>query len=64
MHEATLSYLPAAIKNLFIILLQFWEPSNPKQLFDTHLLAMNDDFKQKYPSASEEQSSAGPTAEA
>ena len=58
MHKATLSYLPAATRNLFIIWLQFCEPSNPKQLFDTHLLAMNDDFKQKYPSASEEQITA------
>ena len=42
-----------------IILLQFCEPSNPKQLFNTHLLAMNNVFKQKYPFASDEQITAG-----
>ena len=55
LEEAAMTKMPAAIRSLYVVILLYCQPSNPRQLFDTHLPQWLDDFRRKYPDASDQQ---------
>ena len=42
--EGALTHMPSALRELFVTILMFCMPSNPKKLFDDHYLDWTDDF--------------------
>ncbi len=54
LNEAALTKSCPKIRDLFVTILLFCEPSNPLQLFQQHVSEWWDDFKRKYPEADEE----------
>jgi hypothetical protein len=53
--DAVLSDLPAKIRELFVSILLFNHPANPLELFEQHVPEWWEDFKRKYPDATDEQ---------
>ena len=45
--EASVTKMPNALRELFVIIILFCMPSNPKQLFCNHFLVMAEDFEAK-----------------
>ena len=45
LNEGALTCMPAALRELYITILMFCMPSNPKELFEAHYLEWADDFE-------------------